>query len=78
MATTTADGAARVPPRTQGARAVRDGTTLDVGTPVRLADGRAVPVVPPEARERAVRSRRTAPRSAAPASARVRRVPRTG
>ncbi|MGW0330984.1 aromatic amino acid ammonia-lyase [Streptomyces sp. NPDC003011] len=54
-----------MPPRTEGARAVLDGTTLDIGTLVRLADNVAVPVVPPEARERAARSWRTAQHLAA-------------
>ncbi|MFD8999995.1 aromatic amino acid ammonia-lyase [Streptomyces sp. NPDC059582] len=44
---------------------VLDGTTLTVGELIRLADGAAVPEVAPEARERAVRSWRTAQHLAA-------------
>ncbi|SHH83056.1 aromatic amino acid lyase [Streptomyces sp. 3214.6] len=47
------------------ARVVLNGTTLTVGELIALADGEAVPTVAPEARERAVRSRRTARRLAA-------------
>ncbi|MER5215198.1 hypothetical protein ABT063_32805 [Streptomyces sp. NPDC002838] len=61
----TADGPARVPPLAGGTRAVLDGTNLDVATLVRLADGTAVPTVPPEAYERARRSGHTAQRLAA-------------
>jgi histidine ammonia-lyase len=64
---TAADGPTRVPPPTgaSGARVVLDGTGLDIGGIVRLADGAAVPVVAPEALERARRSWRTAGRLAA-------------
>ncbi|MDX2679847.1 aromatic amino acid lyase [Streptomyces sp. NY05-11A] len=48
-----------------GARVVLNGTTLTVGELIALADGEAVPTVAPEARERAVRSWRTARRLAA-------------
>ncbi|MFI6930920.1 aromatic amino acid ammonia-lyase [Streptomyces sp. NPDC050287] len=64
----TADGPARVPSPAGGTRAVLDGTTLDVGTLVRLADGAAdavVPVLPAEARVRAERSWHTGRRLAA-------------
>ncbi|MGV9562308.1 aromatic amino acid ammonia-lyase [Streptomyces sp. NPDC003480] len=47
------------------ARVVLDGTGLDVGGVVRLADGTAVPAVSPEALDRARRSWRTAQRLAA-------------
>ncbi|OIJ96895.1 aromatic amino acid ammonia-lyase [Streptomyces colonosanans] len=47
------------------ARVVLDGTGLDIGGVVRLADGAAVPEVPARALERAVRSWRTAGRLAA-------------
>ncbi|MFI7499657.1 aromatic amino acid lyase [Streptomyces sp. NPDC049687] len=51
---------------TQGPpRVVLTGTTLTVGELTALADGEAVPAVAPEARERAVRSWRTAQRLAA-------------
>ncbi|GAB7105149.1 hypothetical protein JCM4814A_34630 [Streptomyces phaeofaciens JCM 4814] len=46
-------------------RVVLNGTTLTVGELIALADGAAVPVVAPEARERAVRSWRAAERLAA-------------
>ncbi|MFF3942196.1 aromatic amino acid ammonia-lyase [Streptomyces phaeofaciens] len=46
-------------------RVVLTGTTLTVGELIALADGAAVPVVAPEARERAVRSWRAAERLAA-------------
>ncbi|MDX5564838.1 aromatic amino acid lyase [Streptomyces sp. ID05-04B] len=62
---TPADGTARVAPHGEGARVVLDGTALTVGELIALADGAAVPVVAPEARERAVRSWRTARRLAA-------------
>jgi histidine ammonia-lyase len=64
----TADGPARVPSPAEGTRAVLDGTTLDVGTLLRLVDGAAdaaVPVIPPEARARAERSWHTGRRLAA-------------
>ncbi|MEH0574880.1 aromatic amino acid lyase [Streptomyces sp. B21-108] len=48
-----------------GARVVLNGTSLTVGELIALADGEAVPTVAPEARERAVRSWRTARRLAA-------------
>jgi histidine ammonia-lyase len=49
----------------QDTRVVLNGTTLTVGELIALADGTAVPAVAPEARERAVRSWRTAQRLAA-------------
>ncbi|MER6410340.1 aromatic amino acid ammonia-lyase [Streptomyces humidus] len=54
-----------IPPHREGAQVVLDGTTLTVGELITLADGDAVPAVAPEARERAVRSWRTAQRLAA-------------
>ncbi|MER6122859.1 aromatic amino acid lyase [Streptomyces sp. NPDC001795] len=64
---TAADGPTRVPPPSgaTGARVVLDGTGLRIGGVVRLADGRAVPDVSPQALDRARRSRRTAERLAA-------------
>ncbi|MFF6808080.1 aromatic amino acid lyase [Streptomyces sp. NPDC012616] len=62
---TPADGTARVAPHHEGARVVLNGNALTVGELIALADGAAVPVVAPEARERAVRSWRTARRLAA-------------
>ncbi|MFH8801364.1 aromatic amino acid ammonia-lyase [Streptomyces sp. NPDC017936] len=62
---TTAPGPAQVPPAPEATRIVLNGTTLTVGELIALADGVAVPAVDPEARERAVRSWRTARRLAA-------------
>ncbi|MCX5268145.1 aromatic amino acid ammonia-lyase [Streptomyces sp. NBC_00199] len=62
---TPADGTARVPPHHEGPRVVLNGNALTVGELIALADGAAVPSVAPEARERAVRSWRTAQRLAA-------------
>ncbi|MFI1030811.1 aromatic amino acid ammonia-lyase [Streptomyces sp. NPDC020951] len=62
---TTANGPTRVAPHRVGARIVLNGTTLTVGELIALADGAAVPTVDPEARERAVRSWRTAGQLAA-------------
>ncbi|MFE9093489.1 aromatic amino acid ammonia-lyase [Streptomyces sp. NPDC007264] len=63
---TAADGPVRVPPSsgTDGARVVLDGCGLDADGVVRLADAEAVPVVTPEALERARRAWRTAQRLA--------------
>ncbi|MDQ0584097.1 aromatic amino acid lyase [Streptomyces rishiriensis] len=62
---TTANGATRVPPQRGDARIVLNGTALTVGELIALVDGEAVPVVAPEARERAALSWRTAQRLAA-------------
>ncbi|MEV0634256.1 aromatic amino acid lyase [Streptomyces sp. NPDC050619] len=62
---TTSDGPARAPSGTGGDRAVLDGTSLGLGSLVRLADRTAVPAVPPEAQARARRSWHTAQRLAA-------------
>ncbi|MEH0447096.1 aromatic amino acid lyase [Streptomyces sp. B21-102] len=62
---TPADGTARVSPHHEGPRVVLNGNALTVGELIALADGAAVPSVAPEARERAVRSWRTAQRLAA-------------
>lgn len=62
---TTANGPARAAPHHGGVRAVLNGTTLTVGELIALVDGAAVPVVTPEARERAAHSWRTAQRLAA-------------
>ncbi|MER6563697.1 histidine ammonia-lyase, partial [Streptomyces sp. NPDC001027] len=60
-----ADGTPRVPPHREETRVVLNGNTLTVGELLALADGAAVPSAAPEARERAVRSWRTAQRLAA-------------
>ncbi|MFI1504052.1 aromatic amino acid lyase [Streptomyces sp. NPDC020597] len=60
-----ADATPRVPPHREGARVVLNGNALTVGELIALADGAAVPSAAPEARERAVRSWRTAQRLAA-------------
>ncbi|MDX3800629.1 aromatic amino acid lyase [Streptomyces sp. AK04-3B] len=62
---TPADGTARVPPHREGTRVVLNGNALTVGELIALADGEGVPWVAPEARERVVRSWRTARRLAA-------------
>ncbi|WP_426568331.1 aromatic amino acid ammonia-lyase [Streptomyces canus] len=61
----TAPGPVPPPPAPEATRVVLNGISLTVGELIALADGAAVPAVAPEARERAVRSWRTAQRLAA-------------